>query len=97
MDTLDYRTRRRPTFGTPDRQATRQRPLRLGYRVIRIWSNDIIEYLDGILQTLLSELGNTPSPRPSPRKRGERDDRGDYPSSSEDAIAVRMRSRARLV
>jgi len=55
--------------------------LRLGYRVIRIWSNDIIEYLDGVLQTLLSELENTPSPAPaSDRKRGERDDRGDYSS-----------------
>ena len=28
----------------------------LGYRVIRIWNNDVIENLDGVLQTLLSEL-----------------------------------------
>ena len=28
----------------------------LGYRVIRIWNNDVIENLYGVLQTLLSEL-----------------------------------------
>jgi very-short-patch-repair endonuclease len=45
----------------------------LGYRVIRFWNNDIVDNLDGVLQTLLSELENCPSPRPSPRKRGEGD------------------------
>ena len=28
----------------------------LGYRVIRIWNNDVIENLDGVLQNLLSAL-----------------------------------------
>jgi very-short-patch-repair endonuclease len=32
----------------------------LGYRVIRIWNNDVIENLDGVLQTLLSELKKRP-------------------------------------
>ena len=32
----------------------------LGYRVIRIWNNDVIENLDGVLQTLLSELEKPP-------------------------------------
>jgi very-short-patch-repair endonuclease len=32
----------------------------LGYRVIRIWNNDVIENLDGVLQTLLSELERPP-------------------------------------
>ena len=32
----------------------------LGYRVIRIWNNDVIENLDGVLQTLLSELEKQP-------------------------------------
>src|SRR5215469_6573864 len=39
--------------------------------MIRIWNNNVIDNLDGVLQTLLSELENGPSPRPSPRKRGE--------------------------
>ena len=35
----------------------RDRALRaLGYRVIRIWNNDVIENLDGVLRRLLSEL-----------------------------------------
>jgi very-short-patch-repair endonuclease len=32
----------------------------LGYRVIRIRSNDVIENLDGVLQMLLSELEKQP-------------------------------------
>jgi len=32
----------------------------LGYRVIRIWNNDVIENLDGVLQRLMSELEKSP-------------------------------------
>ena len=32
----------------------------LGHRVIRIWSNDVIENFDGVLQTLLAELEKQP-------------------------------------
>ena len=32
----------------------------LGYRAIRIWNNDVIENLDGVLQRLLSELEKSP-------------------------------------
>ena len=32
----------------------------LGYRVIRIWNNDVIDNLDGVLQRLLSELEKWP-------------------------------------
>jgi hypothetical protein len=40
----------------------------LGYRVIRIWNNDVIENLDGVLQTLLSELEKRPlTPALSPQ------------------------------
>ena len=40
----------------------------LGYRVIRIWNNDVIEKLDGVLQTLLSELEKQPlTPTLSPQ------------------------------
>ena len=34
-----------------------------GYRVIHIWNNDVIENLDGVLQTLLSELEKLPLTR----------------------------------
>jgi len=40
----------------------------LGYRVIRIWNNDVIENLDGVLQMLLSELAKQPlAPALSPQ------------------------------
>jgi len=40
----------------------------LGYRVIRIWNNDVIENLDGVLQGLLSELEKSPlTPALSPQ------------------------------
>jgi len=40
----------------------------LGYRVIRIWNNDVIENPDGVLQRLLSELEQSPlTPALSPQ------------------------------
>ena len=42
-----------------DRAADRQRDSDLsarGYRVIRVWNNEVMENLDGVLQVLLSEL-----------------------------------------
>ena len=39
----------------------------LGYRVIRIWNNEVIENLDGVLQTLLSELEKPLTPSLSPQ------------------------------
>ena len=40
----------------------------LGYRVIRIWNNEVIENLDGVLQRLLSELEKPPlTPTLSPQ------------------------------
>ena len=44
-----------------------------GYRVLRFWNNDIIDNLDGVLETLQSELEKWPLTPPSPRKRGEGD------------------------
>jgi very-short-patch-repair endonuclease len=45
----------------------------LGYRVIRFWNDDVIDNLDGVLETLESELEKWPLTPPSPRKRGEGD------------------------
>jgi very-short-patch-repair endonuclease len=40
----------------------------LGYRVIRIWNNEVIENVDGVLQMLLSELEKQPlTPSLSPQ------------------------------
>ena len=40
----------------------------LGYRVIRIWNNDVIENLDRVLERLLSELDKSPlTPALSPQ------------------------------
>jgi len=51
----------------------------LGYRVIRIWNNNVIQDPEGVLQMLLSPNSkSSPSPRPSPRKRGEGDNRFCY-------------------
>ena len=52
---------------TDDRQ--RDRTLcALGYRVLRIWNNDVIENFDGVLQRLLSELEKPPlTPALSPQ------------------------------
>ena len=45
----------------------------VGYRVIRIWNNDVIENVDGVLQMLRRSSKNSPSPHPTPRERGEGD------------------------
>ena len=38
----------------------------LGYRVIRVWNNEVLGNLDGVLQMLASELGIAPHPVPLP-------------------------------
>src|SRR4029077_18986140 len=54
-----------------ERPRDRQRDSKLralGYRVIRIWNNDVIENLAGVLRTLLSELEKQPlTPALSPQ------------------------------
>jgi very-short-patch-repair endonuclease len=39
----------------------------LGCRVIRVWNDEVIENLDGVLQTLLSELEEPLTPSLSPQ------------------------------
>jgi very-short-patch-repair endonuclease len=52
---------------TEDRERDRELCAR-GYRVVRIWNNDVIENLDGVIQTLLSELEKQPlTPTLSPQ------------------------------
>jgi very-short-patch-repair endonuclease len=51
-----------------------------GYRVLRFWNNDVLSNTEGVLETIAAALSNisgaqnrggAPSPRPSPRTRGE--------------------------
>jgi very-short-patch-repair endonuclease len=44
---------------------------KLGYRTIRVWNSDVLGNIDGVLQTLKSELETAPHPVPLPA-RGER-------------------------
>jgi very-short-patch-repair endonuclease len=46
-----------------------------GYRVIRFWNNDVSENLPGVLAAIESALAD-PSPQPSPRYRGAREQDG---------------------
>jgi len=36
---------------------------RLGYRVIRVWNNEVLGNIDGVLQTLMTELRRAPLTR----------------------------------
>ncbi len=43
-----------------------------GYRVLRFWNNDVLQNLEGVLETIARELGNRPPhPALSPRGEGE--------------------------
>ena len=49
-----------------------------GYRVIRVWNNDVMQRMDDVLAAILSALSNVPSPShashgPLPLPVGERD------------------------
>ncbi len=40
------------------------------FTVLRFWNNDVIENLDGVMQTVLESLQAAPSPQPLPRQGG---------------------------
>jgi adenine-specific DNA-methyltransferase len=40
---------------------------RAGYRVVRFWNNDILQNIDGVLQTIDTELRRDPHPNPLPQ------------------------------
>jgi very-short-patch-repair endonuclease len=47
------------------------------YRVLRFWNNDVIENLDGVLETILAALPAETPPHPNPLPvNGEREPRG---------------------
>ena len=52
-----------------DNAADRERDAKLnalGYRVVRIWNNEVLQNLEGVLQMLRSELELAPHPSPPP-------------------------------
>ena len=54
-----------------DRNRTRFLEKR-GWRLRRFWDNDVLTQTDAVLESILNELANCPSPQPSPRP-GERE------------------------
>ncbi len=58
-----------------ERDVARSRALQThGYRVIRFWNSDVTSNLSGILETIVAEIGCSPtSPRPSPPRGEERE------------------------
>ncbi len=52
---------------TPEKDAKRTAYLEeKGYKILRIWNNDLFENLEGVGQTILCALNSTPSPSPLP-------------------------------
>jgi very-short-patch-repair endonuclease len=43
-----------------------------GYRVRRFWNEDVVSNLGGVVEVILSELSNSPSPTPSREREGSR-------------------------
>ena len=43
-----------------------------GYRVVRVWNNEVLTHIDGVLEAIQSALAPTPPPDPSPQGGGER-------------------------
>ena len=59
--------------GRQDQDAERTRFLEgKGFKVIRVWDNEVFENLEGVLELIRQRLEGSPSPRPSPLK-GEGD------------------------
>ena len=46
--------------------------IKMGFRVLRFWNNDVIQHLEGVLMTILEHLQAT-TPLPNPLPQGERE------------------------
>ena len=42
----------------------------LGYKVIRFWNHEVLTETKTVLEHIYNQLNNTPSPQPSPSRRG---------------------------
>jgi very-short-patch-repair endonuclease len=43
-----------------------------GFTVLRFWNTDVLENIDGVLESIIQALQQPPSPQPSPMEEGER-------------------------
>lgn len=43
-----------------------------GFRVLRFWNTDVLENIDGVLESIMQALQQPPSPQPSPIEKWER-------------------------
>jgi very-short-patch-repair endonuclease len=52
-----------------------QVPEAFGYLILRFWNNEVLENLDGVLETILAALNKQPlePPHPNPLPKGERE------------------------
>ncbi len=41
-----------------------------GYRLIRFWNSEVLDYIDGVLKAIEQVLDNMPSPNPSRKREG---------------------------
>ena len=39
-----------------------------GFRVLRFWNNDVLENIEGVVESIMEALRQPPSPQPSPIK-----------------------------
>ena len=44
-----------------------------GFKVLRFWNSDVLENIDGVLETIMEALQQAPSPQPSPMEKWERE------------------------
>ena len=44
-----------------------------GYLVLRFWNNDVMENIDGVLETILNTIERPDPPHPNPLPKGERE------------------------
>src|SRR5947208_6258263 len=70
-----YRGRWRTACRQRIRSAAGRIPQSLGYLIVRVWNNEVLGNLDGVLQMLASELKIAPHPVPLPAG-GERERNG---------------------
>jgi very-short-patch-repair endonuclease len=52
-----------------------------GFQVLRFWNNDVLQNIDGVLETIMAKLNEAPPPRPSPVK-GEGESQSAPPAPS---------------